>query len=219
MGKTSLIIKDIGRTSYQTAYDLQKQLVDIKKEEISHPEYFILTEHSPIITIGRKGTWDNIKLDSSELAERSISVKNVNRGGDVTYHGPGQIVGYLIFNLKNFKKDLKWLLRKYELAFINLLKNEFNLNAYRIEGYTGVWINDKKITAIGIGVRKWVSFHGFAFNVDPNMKHFKHIIPCGIKNKGVTSLKEEVNYNNYDSIKKLLIEYFKKEFDLEEKCK
>jgi lipoyl(octanoyl) transferase len=143
-------------------------------------------------------------------------VFETNRGGDITYHGPGQIVGYPILNLKEHKKDLHWLLRSYEEVFIRLLKKEYDINAKRIKGLTGVWVGDEKITAIGVGVRHWITYHGFAFNINPNLEHFSYIIPCGILDKGVTSLKKILGYEveQKEAVEKV-IKYFAEVFNME----
>jgi lipoate-protein ligase B len=165
-------------------------------------------EHPPVFTIGRAGTGEHIIAPQEVLEREGIKVYEINRGGDVTYHGPGQLVGYPILNLGEYDKDLHETVRKYEEVIIRLLA-EYCIEAGRIEGLTGVWVGDEKIAAIGIGVRKWVTFHGFALNVNPNLEHFKLIVPCGIRDKGVTSmekiLKERVNW---EGLKEKLIYHF-----------
>lgn len=173
---------------YKKAYQLQLELRD-KRLKNAINDTLLLVEHPPVLTIGTSGSRDNLVVSSDYLSQKGIEVIESNRGGDITYHGPGQIVGYPILNLKEHKQDLHWLLRSYEEVFIRFLK-DYNIEAQRISGLTGVWVGNEKITAIGVGVRRWITYHGFAFNINPNLEHFSYIIPCGIKDKGVTSLKK-----------------------------
>lgn len=173
---------------YKKAFEMQLGLRDKRlKNEIN--DSLLLVEHPAVLTIGTSGSRDNLVVSSDYLSQKGIEVFKSNRGGDITYHGPGQIVGYPILNLREHKQDLHWLVRSYEEVFIRLL-NKYNIQASRIEGLTGVWVENEKITAIGVAVRRWITYHGFAFNIEPNLEHFSYIIPCGIKNKGVTSLKK-----------------------------
>lgn len=173
---------------YKKAFEMQLGLRDKRlKNEIN--DSLLLVEHPAVLTIGTSGSRDNLVVSSDYLSQKGIEVFKSNRGGDITYHGPGQIVGYPILNLREHKQDLHWLVRSYEEVFIRLL-NKYNIQASRIEGLTGVWVENEKITAIGVAVRRWITYHGFAFNIEPNLDHFSYIIPCGIKNKGVTSLKK-----------------------------
>lgn len=207
MGKRCLRILDIGFRDYVSAWNLQEEYV-LKRLCGSIPDVLILVEHPPVFTIGRAGTGEHIIAHQEVLEREGIKVYEINRGGDVTYHGPGQLVGYPILNLGEYDKDLHETVRKYEEVIIRLLA-EYCIEAGRIEGLTGVWVGDEKIAAIGIGVRKWVTFHGFALNVNPNLEHFKLIVPCGIRDKGVTSmekiLKERVNW---EGLKEKLIYHF-----------
>ncbi|QSQ09007.1 Octanoyltransferase [Koleobacter methoxysyntrophicus] len=207
MGKRFLRILDIGFRDYVSAWNLQEEYV-LKRLCGSIPDVLILVEHPPVFTIGRAGTGEHIIAPQEVLEREGIKVYEINRGGDVTYHGPGQLVGYPILNLGEYDKDLHETVRKYEEVIIRLLA-EYCIEAGRIEGLTGVWVGDEKIAAIGIGVRKWVTFHGFALNVNPNLEHFKLIVPCGIRDKGVTSmekiLKERVNW---EGLKEKLIYHF-----------
>lgn len=187
--KNKLQIKDLGKKDYADVLQKQKELVAKRKKGII-PNTLILTEHPHVITIGKNSGENNLLAEKEDLEEKGIKIYKTERGGDITYHGPGQIVGYPILNLKQHKKDLHWLMRIYEEIFINILSERFDISANRISGLTGVWVNDKKITSIGIGAKHWISYHGFAFNYDPNLEYFKYIIPCGIKNMGVTSLKK-----------------------------
>lgn len=152
--------------------------------------YFILTEHKPVITIGKSGNLKNLLADPELLRSQAIDLVKIDRGGDITYHGPGQIVGYPILNLSCFHEDMGWYLRALEEMIINSLK-DFDLRSGRLPGLTGVWIGQNKICAIGIKITRWVTMHGFALNVSPALDHFRFIIPCGISDKGVTSILEE----------------------------
>lgn len=204
-----------GNIDYQTAYNLQLELLEKRKNnEIN--DTLLLVEHPPVFTIGTSGTSDNITVSKEFLKSSGIDVFETNRGGDITYHGPGQIVGYPILNLKEHKKDLHWLLRSYEEVFIRLLKKEYDITAERIKGLTGVWVGDEKITAIGVGVRHWITYHGFAFNINPNLNHFSYIIPCGIMDKGVTSLTKILGYEVEEKeVTENLIKYFAEVFNME----
>ncbi len=146
-----------------------------------------LLEHRPVITLGRSAHREHVLLSDEELAQRGIDLVEANRGGDVTYHGPGQLVAYPILNLSLWKKSIRWYLRALEEVLIDLLDG-YGIRAGRQEGYTGVWVDGAKVAAIGIGVHNWVTFHGIALNVDPDMSHFQTIIPCGIADRPVTSL-------------------------------
>ena len=210
-----LEVIDLGKKSYNEAYNIQMDILDKKILDNEH-HTLILVEHPPVFTIGRSGSESNIIIDKKELKKRGIKVHNIDRGGDITYHGPGQLVGYPILKLDYLKKDLHWLLRNYEEVFMRLLKEEYNINAKRLSGLTGVWIDNNKITAIGIGVKKWITFHGFAFNVNTNLEHFNYIIPCGISNKGITSLEKLSNKKiDFEKTKEQVANYFSEVFKME----
>jgi lipoyl(octanoyl) transferase len=204
-----------GNIHYKKAYNKQLELLE-KRKNNEIDDTLLLVEHPPVFTIGTSGTSDNITVSKEFLESSGIEVFETNRGGDITYHGPGQIVGYPILNLKEHKKDLHWLLRSYEEVFIRLLKKEYDINAKRIKGLTGVWVGDEKITAIGVGVRHWITYHGFAFNINPNLEHFSYIIPCGILDKGVTSLNKILGYEveQKEAVEKV-IKYFAEVFNME----
>ncbi|MEW6660836.1 MAG: lipoyl(octanoyl) transferase LipB [Bacillota bacterium] len=179
---------EVGRMGYREAYQLQKELAaEVTRGE--RGDTLILTEHPPVLTIGSAGDRGNILANPQVLAQAGIEVYSVDRGGDVTYHGPGQLVGYPILHLARHGKDVGDYLRRLEEVLIRTLA-DFGLAGYRAPGYTGVWVSDAKIAAIGIGIKKWVTFHGFALNVDPDLSHFGLIHPCGIRDKRVTSLAE-----------------------------
>lgn len=182
-----LTILNKGLTPYGEALKLQKELL-IKRQNEEIDDTLILLEHPPVITKGRRTGEGDILLPERTLKEQGISVFEIDRGGEATYHGPGQIVGYLIFNLYEKQRQLKQFVTNIEEIFIRLLKNEYGLTADRDLKHRGVWIGDDKITAIGISIHKAVTMHGFAFNVNTNLDHFNWIIPCGLTDKGVTSI-------------------------------
>ena len=146
-----------------------------------------LLEHRPVLTIGRSGTEANLLVPRESLAREGIEIHEIERGGDITYHGPGQLVGYPILDLGRHGRDLHLLLRRYEEVGLRVLAH-LGLSGHRDPRYTGVWVGEEKIMAIGVAVRHWVSYHGFALNIQPNLAHFGLIHPCGIKDRGVTSL-------------------------------
>ena len=152
----------------------------------------LLLEHTPVITLGRNAEEKNLLRSRSAFEAIGIEVLEADRGGDVTYHGPGQLVAYPIINLSYRKQSVGWYLRHLEEAIITVLK-QYGLTGTRVEGMTGVWVNGAKVAAIGIGVRNWITYHGMALNIDPNMEHFDLIVPCGIANKPVTSLRTLLN--------------------------
>ena len=196
--KEMLEIEWLGRIAYDEAWDLQKEMV-AERAAHARPDRLLLLEHSPVYTLGRSGRLENLLLDEAAREREGITVRWVDRGGDITYHGPGQLVGYPILNLKRLfrergyqRPDLHRYLRDVEEVIIQALA-AFDVAGWRYEGYTGVWVDGPdgplKIAAIGIKVSsKGISSHGFALNVDPNLEHFAGIVPCGIQEHGVTTL-------------------------------
>ena len=182
-------VRRLGLVPYPEAWALQNRLADARRAGLA-PDTLILLEHPPTYTIGRSGTRDHVFLTESELAARGITCLDVDRGGDVTYHGPGQLVGYPIFDLGP-QPDVGRYLRNLEDCLIETLA-DFGIAAGRLSGYTGVWIGDRKIAAIGVKVSQGVTTHGFALNVSTDLSLFTHILPCGIPDKGVTSMALEV---------------------------
>lgn len=180
-------VLDLGKKDFKEVYKIQKELVGRRyREEI--PDTLILTEHYPVFTIGRSGSRENILCSEEKLEEEGIQVYEIDRGGDITYHGPGQIVGYPVMDLRKQGRDVHLYLRKLEEVIIRFLAT-YSIQGERIEGMTGVWIQNKKIASIGIGISKWITYHGFCVNLYPNLKHFQMINPCGL-GKPVTSLRE-----------------------------
>ena len=230
MKNKKILVRDIGRLSFSDAWKYQekifKKIIDQKvqnrslNEKIETKNILILTEHNHVYTIGKSGDISNLLIDKKELFKREIEFFKINRGGDITYHGPGQIMGYPIFDLDNFFTDINLYLRKLEEVIINTLKS-YSLKGFTIEGETGVWVEDeyglsKKICAFGIRASRWVTMHGLCLNVDPDLSFFDHIIPCGIQNKGITSLKQlkkgDIDINE---VKSRLVENFKLVFNAE----
>ena len=206
MNKT-VIIKNLGKIDYKKCWDYQeflfsetlKQKSNNRKNNtsIKTKNYLVFCEHPHVYTLGKSGDQNNLLINDAVLKKNGAKFYKINRGGDITYHGPGQIVGYPILDLDNFFTDISKYLRLLEEVIILTLK-DYNLVGQRSEGETGVWLdvgkhNARKICAIGVKSSRWVTMHGFAFNVNTNLSYFNNIIPCGIINKGVTSLKKELN--------------------------
>ena len=210
--KKKLAIIDLGLQPYRPVWELQQEL---QKKRIAQqiPDTLIFVEHNPVYTIGKNGSDLHVIASSDFLQLHDIEVVQVDRGGDVTYHGPGQLVGYPIFDLHQHKQSISWYMRSLEEVFIEVL-NQYNLHGERSEGYTGVWIKDEKITALGVRISRWVTMHGFAFNVNTNLSHFGGIIPCGIFQYGVTSLQKAINQSvDMEEVKQFVIEAFQKVFN------
>lgn len=182
----------LGIVDYGRAYELQKRLLQ-EHLQGRGSNSLLLLQHKPVITIGRNGSRSNILASKPALKAEGIEIYEIERGGDVTYHGPGQLTGYPIIDLRCFKKDIHWYLRQLEEVIIRVLA-VYGIVGGRMEGYTGVWVGNEKIAAIGVAVRRWITYHGFAFNVHPDMSHFEMIRPCGISDKGVTSLEKLLGY-------------------------
>ncbi len=183
---------DWGRTVYEDAWKRQDALV-VRRNSSEIADTLVLTEHDPVYTLGvRKDSAQHLIWDAHELARRGITVTQSNRGGDITYHGPGQIVGYPIVNLAP-RKDLHAYLRLIEQVLINTV-GTFGLAADRRAGKTGIWLGTRKIAAIGVAVKKWTAYHGFALNVNPNLTAFSGIVPCGITDGTVTSMQVELGH-------------------------
>jgi lipoyl(octanoyl) transferase len=192
---------DLGLLGYEQAWSFQEdkfaQTVATKVHNrtaecpVATPNYLIFCQHPHVYTIGKSGKPEHLLLDEDGLEQVGASYHKINRGGDITYHGPGQLVGYPILDLDNFFTDIHIYLRTIEQAIINTCA-DYGLNAGRIDGLTGVWIEDRKICAIGVRASRWVTMHGFAFNINTDLNYFGNIIPCGIDDKAVTSLAAEL---------------------------
>ena len=210
MNKT-VIFEDLGEMEYQEAWDYQTKIFESivsvktenrKKEDVGEARkatnnHLLFCEHPHVYTLGKSGKESHLLMNQTQLDANNISYHKINRGGDITYHGPGQIVGYPIFDLDNFFTDIHKYLRYIEEAVILTLE-EYGIKSGRIEGLTGVWldidnpIKSRKICALGVKCSRWVTMHGFAFNVNTDLSLFKNIVPCGIEDKAVTSLQKEL---------------------------
>lgn len=203
---------DLGQMRYDDALSLQKNLEDRRKRGLI-PDQLLIVEHPHVVTMGRNGHLENL-LASEELLERAgIAFHKTDRGGDVTYHGPGQIVGYPIFDLREWKRDVVGYLRTVEQAIIGAL-GEFGLNAGVFEGHTGVWVDGKKVAAIGVHISRWVTSHGFALNHTTDLSYFKYIVPCGL-HLPVTSLEELGVSASREEVVRTLTGSFARYFDLD----
>ena len=227
MKNKKIILRDIGKSSFSDAWEYQedifKKIIDQKIKNRSNENkmetnnFLIITEHDPVYTIGKSGDISNLLLNDDEMKTQGIEFYKINRGGDITYHGPGQIMGYPIIDLDNFFTDINFYLRKLEEVIINTLES-YDLEGFTIKGETGVWVKDnnglsKKVCAFGIRASRWVTMHGFSFNVNPELNYFKNIIPCGITDKGVTSVSELKNrVIEMNEIKQILYKNFAESF-------
>jgi lipoyl(octanoyl) transferase len=222
--------QDWGLLDYQAAWDRQENVfsetIAIKTQnrnngtEIPVSNHLIFVEHPHVYTLGKSGKPENLLLDEAGLKEKSASYYKINRGGDITYHGPGQLVGYPILDLDNFFTDIHLYLRTLEEAIILTLA-DYGISSGRYEGFTGVWLdadNEKarKICALGVRCSRWVTMHGFAFNVNTDLSYFKNIIPCGIDDKDVTSMERELGYKaDIEDVKLKLRQHISDLFEME----
>ncbi len=186
-----LVYCDLNLIDYKEAWQLQQETLDKKADGQLNDDVLYLLEHPHTYTLGKVANRKHLIGSENYLIENKISVYDIDRGGDITYHGPGQIVGYPIINLNNWAPDTHKYLRALEEVII-LTCMDYGISAGRIPKYTGVWIEDRKIAAIGIKISRWITMHGFAFNINTDLSFFKGIIPCGISDKKVTSLKQEL---------------------------
>ena len=241
MDKQEIIFRDIGLMDYQAAWDYQEELLqeNVRRKSLTSSQqpaspvtsiaecplttahYLLFVEHPPVYTLGKSGNKENVLLNDDGLKEKNIQFFNTNRGGDITFHGPGQIVGYPILDLEKFYTDVGKYLRNLEEVII-LTMAEYGIAGDRSSGETGVWIEagvqgrERKICAIGVRCSRWITMHGFAFNVNTDLSYFNHIIPCGIVNKQVTSLEKELGYKlDMDEVKEKVKKNFAKVFDAE----
>jgi len=229
----NLKFQDLGLVNYPEAFEIQEKLmneiIEIKMqnrtsttdEYLETPNYFLLVEHPHVYTIGKTGQEENMLANSEKLKEIDATFVKTNRGGDITYHGFGQIVGYPILDLDNFKSDIFLYMRNLEEVIIRTIA-EYGLIGERSEGETGVWLDvgkpyARKICALGVKTSKWVTMHGFALNVNTDLRYFEYIIPCGIKGKAVTSLKRELEKEftetEVEEVKSKIIKHFADVFE------
>lgn len=222
--------RDLGLIKYKDAWDLQLALFEEIKEiklknrdsntEEPTPNYLLFCEHNPVYTLGKSGLLENLLLNNQQLKDENIEFYHINRGGDITFHGPGQLTGYPIFDLANFKTDIIVYLRNLEDVIISVLE-EYGIKGGRIAGLTGVWVDfDKpekarKICAMGIHMSRWATMHGFGLNVSTDLSCFGHIVPCGIADKSVTSIEKEAGLVRMEDVKKLCVEKMAKVFGAE----
>lgn len=224
--KQEIFFKDLGFRSYKEVWDLQevllKQNVEKKSRDDGRPttiNHLLFVEHPPVYTLGKSGHKENVLMTDEELQQNEIEFFHINRGGDITFHGPQQLVGYPILDLDKFKTDLGWYLRSLEEVII-LTMADFGLKGERSKGETGVWMDteikgrERKICAMGIKCSRWITMHGFALNVNTDLSYFDNIIPCGIQNKKVTSLKNELGTEvDMNEVKEKLKHNFEIVFD------
>jgi lipoyl(octanoyl) transferase len=227
-----VIFKDLGIIDYKTAWDYQEKLlqenVAVKSERRNNPasaaetsNYFLMCEHTPVYTLGKSGDMENVLMSDDELVKNNIEFFKTNRGGDITFHGLQQIVGYPIIDLEKFYTDIGKYLRNLEEAII-LTIAEYGIEGGRNAGETGVWIDagipgkERKICAIGVRCSRWITMHGFALNVNTDLGYFNNIIPCGLVGKQVTSIEKELGKKvDYEEVKEKLRQNFAKVFEVQ----
>ncbi|AWM14278.1 lipoyl(octanoyl) transferase LipB [Flavobacterium sp. NRK F10] len=223
----TILLQDLGTKDYKETWDFQEEVfarvVAQKKLKRDNPEmdtdnYFFFVEHPHVYTLGKSGDVSNLLLSEKQLEEKGATFYKINRGGDITYHGPGQIVGYPILDLENFFTDIHKYLRLLEETMIMVLA-DYGLKGMRSEGETGVWLDvgtpfARKICAMGVRASRWVTMHGFALNVNADLGYFDNIIPCGIRGKGVTSLHVELGREvDEDEVRQKIVKYFAELFE------
>lgn len=230
MQNRRVFFRDYGQIAYKQAWDTQmklfQQIVNQKlknrelppEQQSPTPNYLLFCEHNHVYTLGKTGMLENLLLNNQALKEKGIEFFHINRGGDITYHGPGQLTGYPIFDLDNFESDIIKFMRNMEEAIIRMLA-EFGLKGGRIEGLTGVWLDAdnpkiaRKICAMGVHTSRWVTMHGFGLNISTNLDYFGYIIPCGIQDKSVTSMEKEIGPVDANTVKQLVREKFAEVFE------
>ena len=211
LANTQIDIQDLGKLLYKKTWKYQKELLK-KRSNNEINDTLILVEHEPVFTLGKNADENHILQNYPD----NIKTYQIERGGDVTYHGPGQLVGYPILDLRNYKKSISWYMRSLEQVIIDTLF-DYNITANRKNGLTGVWYNNEKIAALGVRVSRWITMHGFSLNVNPNLNHYKNIIPCGIFEHGVTSMSNILNENvDYEHVKKTIIKKFFNQFKIDQ---
>jgi lipoyl(octanoyl) transferase len=207
-------VEHLGRVDYAAGLEIQRERVAARKAR-SIPDTLLLLEHPHVYTLGRNARAENVLVSPERLAALGAQVFETDRGGDVTYHGPGQLVGYAILDLTQHRRDLAWFMRSLEQVLIDTAA-DFGVRAERLRGCTGVWVGNAKLAAMGVHVSRWVTSHGFAFNVSPDLGYFEHIVPCGIRDKQVTSLEKLLSRRvEMDAVAGRVAEHFGKVFGLE----
>ena len=201
--RLGLEVLDLIIAPYQEVWDLQRKM-QAQRIENRIKDTLILVEHYPVYTLGKNASRKNIIIDSN----KAIPVIETDRGGEVTYHGPGQLVGYPIIDLKNYKQSITWYMRSLEKIILQVLKKYAIIGTTK-RGLTGVWVGDQKISAFGVRISKWVTMHGFSLNINTDLSNYEGIIPCGITDYGVTSISDILNKEiNMQNLKKILVEEF-----------
>ncbi len=236
MDKQPVLFSDLGNIDYQTAWDRQElilsenvaiktaarlQQLDLNPMQLATQHHLFFCEHPLVYTLGKSGNIENVLLSDDELKEKGIAFFRTNRGGDITFHGPGQIVGYPIFDLEKFTTDIGLYLRNMEEVIIQTI-SEWGILGARSKGETGVWIDadipgkERKICAIGVRCSRWITMHGFALNVNTDLTYFNNIIPCGIQNKQVTSIEKEIGEKaDVTKVKSTIKQKFESIFNIE----
>jgi len=205
---------DLGLTNYNDAFSLQKQcLEEVKAGSVEN--FLILNEHRPVYTLGRFAKKENLLIDQDQARSKGIEIVETNRGGDITFHGPGQLVAYPIINLTKFHKDVHKYLHELEELAISVLA-DFNIKAFTVKARTGAWTEKGKIASIGIGVSRWITYHGIAINANADLSYFKMINPCGFKDIDVTSMQDILGKKiDFEKLKLSFVDYFSKQFNVE----
>ena len=205
--ESELQVIDLGQKPYKEVWNLQKKLQTKLIDGVKR-DCLLLVEHEPVYTLGKNADPNHLL----QSRDKSINVYNIERGGDITFHGPGQLVVYPILNLAHYKKSISWYMRSLEQLIINVLE-KFEIKGNRVKDYTGVWVGDKKIAAQGVRLSRWVTMHGFSINVNTDLSFYDGIIPCGIFDHGVTSIEKELNtVQEIDKVKLLVVDSFKEIF-------
>ncbi len=238
MSKQNVLFRDLGRLAYKDAWDLQEKLLQetvgvkaairtledqqgFNESALETRHHLLFVEHPPVYTLGKSGHMENVLLSEEALKQRGIDFYRANRGGDITFHGPEQIVGYPILDLEKFYTDIGRYLRNIEEVIIRVLA-DYGISSGRSAGETGVWLDadkkgfERKICAIGVRSSRWVTMHGFAFNVNTDLDYFNYIIPCGIQDKQVTSLEKELGRKvSMEEVKEKVKHHFEEIFDVQ----
>ena len=211
-----LNVLNLGKCEYNEALQIQFDILE-KRQKKEIDDTLIIVEHPAVITMGRNKGDSNLVVSEEELNSLGIQLVKSTRGGDITYHGQGQIVGYPIVDLRSLGMGVKEFVDHLEQVFIDLINDKYNMAAGRIDDHKGVWVEDNKITAIGLSVKHGVTMHGFAFNVNTNLSHFELIVPCGIETKGVVSIERLIGEKaNFAELTNDVVEYFSKTYNYDE---
>jgi lipoyl(octanoyl) transferase len=207
-------VENLGFVDYENGLSLQRERVAARKAGVI-PDALLLLEHPHVYTLGRNAKKDNILLSVEQLTLRGVQVFEIDRGGDVTYHGPGQLVGYPILDLTQHRRDIAWYMRSLEEVLIAVAR-EYGIEAGRLVGVPGVWVGNDKLAAMGVHISRWITSHGFAFNVNTDLRYFDWIVPCGLRNKGVTSLQKLLGRRiEMDEVAEKVVLHFGRVFELE----